>query len=510
MSEASLRQLAEKALKSVNTARTAELRTILQGIDRYNFILLDNYDFIKDTINALLTKRNTNTNQFSLTRRELSNALDKEQSTIKYVKGLKGWLIEDIIISDDKKTKVKELLETNHLKIEKEINNKDKEILGQLYSRDPGIKEKVDNKTAFLARNFQQANSLKYIILDIVLEGVFTNTAKSEEVRKLIYSRVEKGHGAGLGASIAYTSVAEIIAEATDGIHFGEEDRKGLENYILNYLSVTNVEVSEAAESDIKNITLTWKKVISPNGTVLENYFPYVTFQDYYSNKGADSLREKRVLQAVRAWAVGIKAKDLAYLEGSPPLIDKMIYVAINPLAEVSNTRYKNVRVRVKIDRKYRIRKSQLSSKGSVSTKDNKKVKKGRSTTPAKKPPPLRIAGPTKSRPMAQQGFNQLQLVGILNASLPPVVRKNMQFPALQNRTGLFSESVKVVSIDQTPKGFPSISYTYDKIPYQVFEMGVGKGPWATPERDPRKLIEKSVRELAADYMTQRFYTKRV
>jgi hypothetical protein len=111
---------------------------------------------------------------------------------------------------------------------------------------------------------------------------------------------------------------------------------------------------------------------------------------------------------------------------------------------------------------------------------------------------------------MAQQGFNQLQLVGILNASLPPVVRKNMQFPALQNRTGLFSESVKVVSIDQTPKGFPSISYTYDKIPYQVFEMGVGKGPWATPERDPRKLIEKSVRELAADYMTQRFYTKRV
>ena len=59
-------------------------------------------------------------------------------------------------------------------------------------------------------------------------------------------------------------------------------------------------------------------------------------------------------------------------------------------------------------------------------------------------------------------------------------------------------------------QGFPSIGYTYDKNPYQIFEPGAGKSPWATPDRDPRKIIDRSIREIAAELLTGRFYTRRV
>ena len=102
-----------------------------------------------------------------------------------------------------------------------------------------------------------------------------------------------------------------------------------------------------------------------------------------------------------------------------------------------------------------------------------------------------------------------LQLIGLINKSLPDTVRKNMQAPGLQNRTGRFAESVKLTDVVQTGKGFPSFGYTYQKNPYQVFEMGSGQAPWASAERDPRKLIDRSIREIAAQFAIGRFYTRR-
>ena len=96
-----------------------------------------------------------------------------------------------------------------------------------------------------------------------------------------------------------------------------------------------------------------------------------------------------------------------------------------------------------------------------------------------------------------------------LNKKLPSKVRENMQAPALENRTGRFANSVKITDVVQTPKGHPSIGYTYQKDPYEVFEMG-SKGNWATPERDPRKLIDRSIRELATEIMLGRLFTRRV
>jgi hypothetical protein len=59
----------------------------------------------------------------------------------------------------------------------------------------------------------------------------------------------------------------------------------------------------------------------------------------------------------------------------------------------------------------------------------------------------------------------------------------------------------------QTPQGYPSFGYTYQKNPYQTFEPGYNQGD---PERDPRKVINQSIREIAINFAVGRFYTRRI
>lgn len=113
-----------------------------------------------------------------------------------------------------------------------------------------------------------------------------------------------------------------------------------------------------------------------------------------------------------------------------------------------------------------------------------------------------------RSKTKASVASQPLQLIAILNKQLPDTVRKNMREPALVNRSGTFADSVRVTDVVQTPKGFPSIGYTYKRNPYEVFEMG-SSGNWATQERDPRNLIDRSIREIAAEFAIGRFYTRR-
>lgn len=144
---------------------------------------------------------------------------------------------------------------------------------------------------------------------------------------------------------------------------------------------------------------------------------------------------------------------------------------------------------------------SLVKKKFSVSSqlKAKKKITMGRSGISAPEVPEDR-----------SMGASPLQVLTYINSRLPTVVEKNMEFPRLEFQTGRFARSVKAVNILQTKQGFPSIEYTYQRDPYQVFEMGLGRSPWATPQRDPRKLIDTSIREIAAEMLRGRIYTRRV
>lgn len=97
-----------------------------------------------------------------------------------------------------------------------------------------------------------------------------------------------------------------------------------------------------------------------------------------------------------------------------------------------------------------------------------------------------------------------------INARLPEQVRSNMGPATLVNRTGRFSESARMVNATLTAQGHPSLGYTYQRSPYDVFDPILGRAPWNTPGRNPRPLIEKSIREIAAELAIGRFYLRRV
>jgi hypothetical protein len=104
---------------------------------------------------------------------------------------------------------------------------------------------------------------------------------------------------------------------------------------------------------------------------------------------------------------------------------------------------------------------------------------------------------------------SNISLIVLLNSKLPEIVMDNMSYPSLENRTGRFAQSVRAISMSNKG-GVPNIVYKYDRDPYGVFEMGTGDRRWSTPARDPRTIIDKSIREIATGIISGRFITTRM
>ena len=104
-----------------------------------------------------------------------------------------------------------------------------------------------------------------------------------------------------------------------------------------------------------------------------------------------------------------------------------------------------------------------------------------------------------------------------LNRRLPAEVRRNMGRPALTNRTGQFSNSVRVLNLRATGKTITG-EYTYTLTGggsssnktgvYSTFE-NKGTKKWPTGY-NPKPLISKSIRNLAIDYIDKKFTLRRV
>jgi len=72
----------------------------------------------------------------------------------------------------------------------------------------------------------------------------------------------------------------------------------------------------------------------------------------------------------------------------------------------------------------------------------------------------------------------------------------------LNLRTGRFAESVKVERLSESRQGMITAFYSYMRNPYATFSAG---GRQESPKtRDPKLLIAKSIREIAAQAVTNR------
>ena len=213
------------------------------------------------------------------------------------------------------------------------------------------------------------------------------------------------------------------------------------------------------------------------------------------SKEGGISGARKQKLQ--KALLKAIKQLDsnmsIAELPGSDSFVDifekKLVIETLQPFKGKKNVKVSKS-PKIKHSKKKQANKITPAVKAAASLRTRKSIK----------------ATAARRAPAAQP----LQMLAMINAKLPATVRKNMEEPMLVNRSGAFAESVRLTDISKTPKGFPSMGYTYDEAPYGVFEMGRGTSPWATPERDPRRIIDKSIREIASQMAIGRFFTRRV
>ncbi len=100
----------------------------------------------------------------------------------------------------------------------------------------------------------------------------------------------------------------------------------------------------------------------------------------------------------------------------------------------------------------------------------------------------------------------------LLNSALRLQIQRNMgsgnRKDVLNYRTGRFAESAKVERLSQSREGMITAFYSYMKYPYQTFEPGFRQG--SPKSRDPKLLISKSVREIAATMVGNRLRAVRL
>lgn len=127
------------------------------------------------------------------------------------------------------------------------------------------------------------------------------------------------------------------------------------------------------------------------------------------------------------------------------------------------------------------------------------KVKGGNKITP---PVPKK----TKNIESNQNALTQkaFQVRAFVNSRLTKTLKGNMGRPSLENRTGRFAQSAEVVNANALGNHI-HMDYTYNPL-YRVFEDGA----YYPSGYDPRPLIEKSIRELAAAQIETRFTLRRI
>lgn len=326
-------------------------------------------------------------------------------------------------------------------------------------------------------------NHIKDVILNTMVESGALTSGRAAATS----SRIQRGHG-DVGEAVSEFQIARSLTGISTQGDKRDKFRDALRNHILQ-----GGVIVEGRDNTILNLLSHYKSRVDPKGNIRNTYTSVVSFQIGRENTGIDATEERLLIEGFRKFLGELTPKVLG-MKGSSSLKDKIEFAVSS--AAVPKIKGKNVKVSKKI------KKAELNTE--ASSKDKIKVGGGRGTYIKNKPIRDPKTGRFISKEQAQSPYN---LLAILNAKLPDVVASHMHWPRLRYRTGRFASSVRATDVQTTPQGYPSIGYTYMKYPYQTFEVGYAQG---TEERDPRPLIDMSIREIASTMAMGRFFTRRV
>ena len=251
-----------------------------------------------------------------------------------------------------------------------------------------------------------------------------------------------------------------------------------------------------AEVDDELKISIDHEFVFTASGKLRKDYILVLSLQSAADNL-ADAQKERDAFQKLE--------RDLKKLATDPTSTKLTDAIKMSIMHSMSRSKYTATKTKTKERFNERSR-----------ANDKKKIKRQTGTRVARMGSVMsmqqakKIGKPKRKTQNNKDKRSLLNYINEINKRLPAKVEENMGPPALESRTGRFAKSVKAVNVTKTTQGHPSIGYTYQQNPYQVFEESRGKKPWASPERDPRALIDRSLREIAVELALGRFYTRRL
>jgi len=369
-------------------------------------------------------------------------------------------------------------------------------VMRHLSVSSPKLYAAVASGNAFIVGSFSTAQELKKQIVKTLVTRK-RHLPFVDEISK----RNDVGHGEEEeGRAVASVQIIKGAYEVFQVLN--DKERKefttSLNSYADGLFESGTINISEL--SLIKSLSISYTTVIDSNGKIRAEYVPVLGYQDKYSNQAVDAPRETKLKGIMEKFFLDVGVKTLADMEGSDSINNQIAKKTLEAFIKAHGTIAGSKLV---LDKKVRgaIKggKGKATStgkgKGSVSTTNNKRTKG------------VPISGRKKSTRAVKSNASLTRLLPLINAKLADTVASNMNSPALNYGTGRFASSVRAIQVTKTNKGFASIGYTYDKFPYQTFEMGYAQG---SPDRDPRSLIDRSIREIAAELAIGRLYTRRL
>jgi hypothetical protein len=140
-------------------------------------------------------------------------------------------------------------------------------------------------------------------------------------------------------------------------------------------------------------------------------------------------------------------------------------------------------------------------------TKQGKTAKKQVNNNKQTLPKGPSVSGKTKApKQTPQSSVNLISLQNLLNAQLQDVISANMgdgsRRDLLNYRTGRFASTAEVKRLSISREGMITAFYDYMRNPYGTFSTG-GRQEYPR-SRDPKLLISKSIRQIAAEVLNNR------
>ena len=307
-----------------------------------------------------------------------------------------------------------------------------------------------------------------------------------------------KGHVIGIATNLT-KQFRDDIAKADD---LAEKERKMLTQVLDQYIA--KLQADDLASANL------------PNAVDQELYAGYIKSSSKYlveiqcavKNQGAGREQTSPILDELRklfdittADITGILnnsptlGRALTLTEGSPSYID----LIAKDIVEIIKTGKKPATKIYKQASKLIGKKSTKVIKPKNNKATIQKLKQLKSKVQAVKSDPKKII-------VEPNTINLPVLLLFINQHLQDVISANMgdgsRRDILNYRTGRFAASAEVTALSQSREGMITAFYSYMKNPYATFSEG---GKQVRPSsRDPKLLIGTSIKEIAAQQVTNR------